>query len=108
MIYTLLFFVLGFVVAVLEETPDWIFYDFPPDVRRRLARRERTYLGQRQKWFALRFLGIDSDVHLDRHTPEFGSWRWGRLTEAASIVIPFKRPVYEEVARRFARFGYPV
>jgi len=95
-------------VTVLEETQDWIYYDFPADVARRLSHRKERFRGQRQKWFALRFEGEDRDVRLDRHTPEFVEWRWGALAEAATLIIPFKRPVYEEVARRFARFGNPV
>lgn len=84
-------------VALLEEMPVWLSYDFPAAVRRR-----QGWRGQRQKWFAFRFLGDDRDIDLDLHTPEFNAWRWGDLAEAPSLVIPFKRSVYEEVARRFA------
>jgi putative (di)nucleoside polyphosphate hydrolase len=91
-------------VDVLEETSDWLYYDFPDEIRARESSRGR-YLGQRQKWFALRFKGRDADVHLDRHKPEFSDWRWGRLEEAPSLVIPFKRAVYEDVAHRFKRYA---
>jgi putative (di)nucleoside polyphosphate hydrolase len=87
-------------VEVIEELPDWLFYDFPPEVMAYLGRKNR-YLGQRQKWFALRFLGQDSDIHLDRHKPEFDAWRWGPLADAPRLIIPFKRATYEEVVRRF-------
>jgi putative (di)nucleoside polyphosphate hydrolase len=84
---------------IIDVTPDWLYYDFP----RTLNEAARgPYLGQRQKWFAFRFLGRDSDIRLDTHTPEFSNWRWGRLDEGPDLVIPFKRPVYEEVVRRFA------
>lgn len=85
-------------VDILEETSDWIYYDFPADLRRRLP---GPYLGQRQKWFALRFKGSDSDVRLDRHKPEFDAWRWARLEETPAMIVPFKRSVYEDVAKRF-------
>ena len=85
-------------VDILEETSDWIYYDFPADLRRRLP---GPYLGQRQKWFALRFKGSDSDVRLDRHKPEFDAWRWARLEETPAMIVPFKRGVYEDVAKRF-------
>jgi putative (di)nucleoside polyphosphate hydrolase len=88
-------------VQLLEETPDWLYYDFPPEL---VGRNGRRFLGQRQKWFAFRFTGRDADIHLDLHTPEFSEWRWARLEEAPQLVIPFKRPVYDEVAHRFARF----
>ena len=84
---------------IIDVTPDWLYYDFPPALRKD---GRGAYLGQRQKWFAFRFLGRDADIRLDAHTPEFTNWRWGRLDEAIGLVIPFKRPVYEEVARRFA------
>ena len=92
-------------VDVLEETEDWLYYDFPPDLLRRMG---GPYLGQRQKWYALRFKGSDSDVRLDKHTPEFDAWRWARLDEAPGLIVPFKRPVYEDVAVRFEKWTQPV
>lgn len=89
---------------LLEETPDWLFYDFPSSVRSRMKSRGR-YLGQRQKWFALRFKGRDADIRLDTHTPEFTDWRWAPLETAPALVIPFKRATYEDVVRRFAKYS---
>ena len=91
--------------SILEETEDWIYYDFPLDLKKRLP---GPYVGQRQKWFALRFNGSDSDVRLDLHTPEFDAWRWAKLSETPPLVIPFKRPVYAEVATRFEKWAVPV
>jgi putative (di)nucleoside polyphosphate hydrolase len=92
-------------VDVLEETEDWLYYDFPPDLKKRLP---GPYIGQRQKWFAFRFKGADSDVRLDRHTPEFDAWRWAPLEETPGLVVPFKRLVYSEVAERFRVWAEPV
>jgi len=91
-------------VDLLEETPDWLHYDFPTDVRTKMKPRGR-YLGQRQKWYAFRFKGRDADIRLDLHTPEFVDWRWAPLQSAPGLVIPFKRPVYEEVAQRFKKYS---
>ena len=84
---------------------DWISYDFPPYLgpRHRLAR----YRGQRQKWFALKFTGNESeiDIHEPRgDEPEFDAWRWERLDAVPRLVVPFKRHVYEEIAKRFRVF----
>lgn len=92
-------------VDVLEETEDWLYYDFPLELRRRMG---GPYLGQRQKWFALRFKGSDSDVRLDKHKPEFDAWRWAPLETVPGLIVPFKRPVYEDVAVRFKRWSEPV
>jgi len=56
----------------------------------------------------LRFKGSDSDVRLDKHTPEFDAWRWAKLDEVPDLIVPFKRPVYEEVAQRFSRWSEPI
>ncbi|MGE3141773.1 MAG: RNA pyrophosphohydrolase [Hyphomonadaceae bacterium] len=91
-------------VDILEATPDWLFYDFPEGIRAGKGP-HGPWRGQRQKWFALRFLGEDTDIKLDLHTPEFIDWRWGALSEAPSLVIPFKRAIYEAVAQRFKHYA---
>jgi putative (di)nucleoside polyphosphate hydrolase len=91
-------------VELLEEIEPWLFYDFPPELKSRLT---GPYFGQRQKWFAFRFVGSDTDVRLDDHHPEFEAWRWADLAEAPKLVIGFKRAVYQEVAQRFERWTAP-
>lgn len=91
-------------VNLLEETPDWLFYDFPEHV---LEQMHGPFRGQRQKWFAFRLTGRDKDIRLDTHTPEFDIWRWARLEDTPHLVVPFKRRVYEAMASRFARFAAP-
>jgi putative (di)nucleoside polyphosphate hydrolase len=91
-------------VDLLEETADWLYYDFPSNVRSKMKQRGR-YVGQKQKWFALRFKGRDADIRLDTHTPEFSDWRWAALDTAPELVIPFKRATYEEVVRRFKKYS---
>ncbi len=88
-------------VELLEELEPWLYYDFPPALKAKLT---GPYYGQRQKWFAFRFTGSDTDFRLDDHTPEFDAWKWAKLEDAAGLVIPFKAAVYEEVAKRFARW----
>lgn len=94
-------------VALLEELPEWLYYDFPAGLAPRNDLTQ-NYRGQRQKWFAFRLLGTDKDVRLDAHTPEFSAWRWAKLQDTPALIVPFKRGVYEEVARRFAAHAVPV
>ena len=90
-------------IELLEETADWLYYEFPMDLRKKMKQRGR-YVGQKQKWFAFRFKGRDADIRLDTHTPEFSDWRWASLESAPELVIPFKRATYVEVARRFEKY----
>ncbi|WP_431304511.1 RNA pyrophosphohydrolase [Sediminicoccus sp. BL-A-41-H5] len=89
---------------ILAEHPDWLNYDLPPElIGKALGGR---YRGQTQKWFALRFLGADSDIRLDLDPhPEFDAWRWARLAELPGMAVPFKRAIYERLAADFARFA---
>ena len=61
------------------------------------------YRGQKQKWFAARFLGNDSEFDLSPagHKAEFDAWRWAPMEDLAQLVVPFKRNVYEQVTAAF-------
>lgn len=91
---------------IIGEHPDWLTYDLPPHLIGVALRGK--YRGQRQRWFALRFVGTDSDIRLDLDpNPEFDAWRWAELSELPALAVPFKRTVYEALAVSFARFGRP-
>jgi putative (di)nucleoside polyphosphate hydrolase len=92
--------------AYLGET-DWVTYEFPPydgPPSHRLA----GFRGQRQKWFALRFIGSDAEIDplaiRNGQPAEFDQWRWERLERVADLVVPFRREVYLHVADRFRDF----
>jgi putative (di)nucleoside polyphosphate hydrolase len=91
-------------VSLLAETPDWVRYDLPPHLVG-IALKGK-YRGQEQKWFAYRFEGEESEIAIDPppggHDAEFETWAWRRMEELPSLIVPFKRQVYEEVVARFA------
>lgn len=91
---------------IIGEYPGWLTYDLPPElVGRALG---GHYRGQRQRWFALRFLGTDGDICLDRDPhPEFDAWRWGELAELPLVAVSFKRAIYTALALAFASFARP-
>jgi putative (di)nucleoside polyphosphate hydrolase len=89
---------------ILGEHPDWLAYDLPAELVGRLF--SGRYRGQRQRWFALRFLGSDADIRLDAHShPEFVEWRWADLADVPNLCVPFKRATYDVLARDFARYA---
>ena len=90
-------------VELLGSIEDWLAYDFPPEV---LALRKKNWKGQRQRWFAFRFLGTDSDFDLTAVPPqEFEAFRWEKLERVPELIIPWKRAVYVEVAKAFSAFA---
>jgi putative (di)nucleoside polyphosphate hydrolase len=91
-------------VSLMAEAPGWLHYDYPPEVRRNP--RTAKYRGQKQKWFALRFEGDESEINVlsppDGQKAEFCDWRWTRAAELPELIIPFKRKVYEGVVTAFS------
>ena len=90
-------------VELLAESSDWLAYDLPPDVAAHAWK--GRYRGQRQKWYALRFTGTESEIDVERppggHEPEFIAWRWEPMQNLPDLIIPFKRAVYEKVVAEF-------
>ncbi len=86
---------------VLGETAEWVFYDLPPHAVGKALKGK--YRGQRQKWFAMRFYGDESEINLtpDGHPAEFDTWRWATVDEVLEGIVAFKRGVYETVLAEF-------
>jgi putative (di)nucleoside polyphosphate hydrolase len=90
-------------VALIAESPNWYAYDLPEPLRPRAW--GGRYRGQRQKWFAVRFLGGEDEIAIARppgQSIEFDAWRWAEAHELVPLVVPFKREVYAQVLRDFA------
>ncbi len=95
-------------VTRLGEVEDWLTYDLPSKIVGEAWRGK--YRGQTQKWFALRFTGMDGEINIlkpggGKHKAEFQDWRWEDIERITDLVIPFKRQVYEEVTKAFRRFA---
>jgi putative (di)nucleoside polyphosphate hydrolase len=95
-------------VSVVAETPGWLRYDLPPELLGKAW--GGKYRGQKQKWFAVRFRGPDSEINItpaEGHKAEFDAWRWVALNALADLIVPFKRDVYKEVAEAFKAHAVP-
>jgi len=85
---------------ILAETRDCLTYELPGDLH--LQAWGGRFRGQRQKWFAMRFLGKDADIRLDAHEAEFDAWKWVTREELLRDIVAFKRPLYEAALKEFA------
>ncbi len=86
---------------VIAEAPEWYYYDLPPHLIGKSW--GGRYRGQKQRWFAFRFLGDDREIDLapHGHKAEFDRWRWAAMDELETLIVPFKRKVYRQVIREF-------
>lgn len=95
-------------VDVLAEMPGWLSYDLPRELLGIAL--GGKYRGQRQKWFAMRFWGDDSEIDIGARNgkkAEFDRWSWRRMEQVPELIMPFKRAVYETVISEFARLVHP-
>ena len=94
-------------VEKLGEVADWLIYDIPRTVAGRAWK--GRYRGQRQKWYAVRFIGEDTEINVESpgggHKAEFVSWRWEPMRNLPDLIVPFKRPVYERVVKEFSKLA---
>jgi putative (di)nucleoside polyphosphate hydrolase len=94
-------------VEKLGEIAEWVTYDLPGEVAKEAW--GGKYRGQKQKWYALRFIGNEGEIDIAQsgsgHKPEFVEWRWVAMQELPDLVIPFKRHIYLRVVREFERFA---
>src|SRR6185503_7144102 len=97
-------------VRKLAEIREWLAYDIPREIVGQAWKGK--YRGQKQRWYALRFTGRDSEIDIAHpaggHEPEFAEWRWEPMRNLPDLVVPFKRKVYERVVKEFAKFAKPV
>jgi putative (di)nucleoside polyphosphate hydrolase len=84
---------------IVAESRQWLHYDLPDHLVGKVWK--GRYRGQKQRWFALRFLGQDRDIDLATEHPEFDAWQWVDLDEVPRLVIPFKRETYQAVVAEF-------
>lgn len=88
-------------VSLLDRTQDWLVYDFP--AHHRGSKAARGWIGQKQMWFAYRFMGEDGEFDLaGHHEVEFDAWKWATFPEALGSVVEFKRDTYRNVFAAFA------
>lgn len=93
-------------VELIAEMRDWVAYDLPPELVPNAW--NGRYRGQKQKWYALRFTGGESEIDIacpGGHEPEFVEWRWAAMRELPDLIVPFKRKVYERIVAEFGHLA---
>jgi putative (di)nucleoside polyphosphate hydrolase len=91
---------------IVGEMGRCLSYDLPEELLG-VALKGR-YRGQRQWWFAMRYLGDGRDIDIAAKgnvKAEFDAWAWRPLDALADGVVPFKRELYATVAAEFGHLA---
>jgi putative (di)nucleoside polyphosphate hydrolase len=80
-------------------------YDLPADIAGRMW--GGRFRGQKQRWFAMRFLGQDIDIDIATQHPEFDAWKWVAPGDLPNLIVPFKRTIYLAILDEFREYLAP-
>lgn len=89
--------------SIFSESRQWHCYDLPKEIAD--MKWSGKYRGQAQKWFALRFDGVDSEINIATAHPEFDAWKWVSIEEVCDLVVAFKRDVYARIVHEFRPYA---
>ncbi len=62
------------------------------------------YIGQKQKWFLMEFLGDDSEINVATKEPEFIEWQWQDSDFLLDNIVDFKKDLYNSLFKDFKKF----
>ena len=85
-------------VQLIKELEGMITYELPKDLLGIIWKGK--YRGQKQKWFLMRFVGIDNEININTSNPEFLDWKWIDLDLITDVVVDFKHHVYKELKEK--------
>jgi len=92
-------------VTVLGSTDGWLRYRLPGRYVRRGS--NPVCIGQKQRWFLLRFKRADDRFRFDTtDQPEFERWRWVDYWTPVREVIYFKRRVYSRALHELGTHAF--
>ena len=89
-------------IKVLKEFDQWFEYELPENLVGKIWKGK--YRGQRQKWFVVRFLGNDNEIDINTKHPEFIEWQWVDIEKLPSLIVLFKKHVYEKITVELKKF----
>jgi putative (di)nucleoside polyphosphate hydrolase len=93
-------------VELIGETRNWLRYRLPVQYQRRASM--PLCIGQKQRWFLLRFNGPEEKIRFDTTSePEFDRWRWVPWWTPVREVIYFKRQIYARALHELAPLAFP-
>lgn len=98
--------------TIIAQLSERTRYDFPEHMQYRHGVFRGKYRGQEQDWFALRFMGQDSEIDIsgihEADGPEFVAWKWVPLETTPAMIVEFKRPAYHQVVKAFTPITHAI
>jgi putative (di)nucleoside polyphosphate hydrolase len=92
-------------VEIIAEYPQWLSYDFPKTISKRVSKKLYPFDGQKQKYFLVR-LKEDAVINLQTKEPEFMEYKYVSYDKVFDFIAHMKKPIYKKVLEHFKQNGY--
>ena len=89
-------------VTLIKEIEGYISYNLPDYLLGIIWKGK--YKGQNQKWYIVRFEGIDKEINVNTKQPEFFEWKWINVNDLTKVVVHFKLDVYKKIQNEIKDF----
>ena len=84
-------------VKLVKEINEWLEYELPKNLLGKVL--EGKYRGQKQKWFVMKFVGMEKEINVKTKNPEFLDWKWIEFAKLSSIAVDFKVDLYKKLQK---------
>ena len=81
----------------IATTHNLYSYEWPPHLKQR-----DEYIGQKQRYYLILFLGSDEDLKLDQR--EFSEYKWVNKEEILPSIEQVRIPIYTKVLEEFESY----
>ena len=89
-------------IKIIREIKQMYEYELPKNLIGIIWKGK--FRGQKQKWFIIRFLGLDDEINLETEHPEFIEWKWIPVDSLPEVIVDFKRNLYLKLLIKIKEF----
>ena len=89
-------------IKVLAKSSQYFYYNLPYKLQKKFW--GGKFLGQKQRWYLVEFLGDDKDININTEAAEFSEWKWIDKKEILDVIVSFKKELYSDVINEFKDF----
>jgi putative (di)nucleoside polyphosphate hydrolase len=87
-------------IEIIAKSKKYYYYNLPYRLQKKFW--GGKYLGQKQRWYLVKYLGENDTININTETPEFSEWKWIPKEELSKVIVSFKRKLYIDVIKEFS------
>jgi putative (di)nucleoside polyphosphate hydrolase len=89
-------------IKLIKKSSKYHYYNLPYKLQKKFW--GGKYIGQKHRWYLLKFIGDDDKINIITEDPEFSDWKWVGFEDIIKSIVSFKRQMYRDVLSEFREF----